>query len=99
MKKEYEIILLPTAQKHMDSLDKPLIKKMITKIKWLSKHPELLGRQPLSGLPAELKGLCKYRVGDYRIIYRVNHGEAILKIYGVKHRSQVYNDIGKKYKT
>jgi len=69
---------------------------MIIKIKWLSNHPEILGKQPLSGLPPELRGLNKYRVGDYRIVYWVDCKKMVLKIYAVRHRSQVYKKIGKK---
>jgi len=92
----YNVILLPTAQKHLDSLDKALRDKFLAKIKWLSVHPEILGQHQLTGLSPELKGLCKHRVGDYRIIYRVDHNDKILKIYAVKHRSQVYKEINKK---
>ncbi len=95
MKANYKVILLPTAQKHLASLDKGLINKLGGKIGWLSKHPEILGQQPLTGLPPELKGLCKYRVGDYRIVYRVDHKQRIMKVYAVKHRSQVYKEIDK----
>ncbi len=93
MKEDYKIILLPTAQKHLDSLDRALKDRLLAKIKWLCRNPEILGQQPLSGLPPELKGLCKYRVGDYRILYRVDYKVRVMKIYAVKHRSQVYKEL------
>ncbi|MBI5787757.1 MAG: type II toxin-antitoxin system RelE/ParE family toxin [Candidatus Schekmanbacteria bacterium] len=93
MQEKYKIILLPVAQKDLNSQDKILREKLISKIVWLSIHPEVLGQCPLSGLPPELKGLCKYRIGDYRIIYKVSHNDKIIKVYAVKHRSQVYKDL------
>ena len=33
----------------------------------------------------------RLRVGDYRILYTVNHGELIVYVIGVGNRGQVYN--------
>ena len=47
----------------------------------------------LVGMPDDLAGLCKLRVGDWRIIYWIYHGEKIVRIYRIQHRSEVYRDL------
>ncbi len=41
-------------------------------------------------LRKSLKGYLKLRVGDYRVIFRIEQN--IIKIFAIKHRSVVYND-------
>ena len=47
----------------------------------------------LVGMPDDLAGLCKSRVGDWRILYWIYHGEKIVRIYRIQHRSEVYRDL------
>jgi len=42
----------------------------------------------LSGLPERLKGLRRYRVGDYRVLFWVDDEQ--ITVYAVGHRSDVY---------
>jgi mRNA-degrading endonuclease RelE of RelBE toxin-antitoxin system len=44
----------------------------------------------LVGMPDELAGLCKLRVGDHRILYWIYHPQALIRIYRIQHRSEVY---------
>jgi mRNA-degrading endonuclease RelE of RelBE toxin-antitoxin system len=37
-----------------------------------------------------LKGRHKYRIGDYRFLLWVDHDAQVLTLYGIGHRSQVY---------
>ena len=63
---------------------------MIRKVEWLAECPEAL-RFPLRHLPEDLKGLHKYRVGDYRVLLWVDRGAEVLTLYGVRHRRDVYD--------
>ncbi len=38
----------------------------------------------------EFKGMRRRRVGDYRILYRVDHGELIILVVDIGHRRDVY---------
>jgi hypothetical protein len=40
----------------------------------------------LVGMPDDLAGLCKLRVGDWRILYWIYHAEKIVRIYRIQHR-------------
>jgi mRNA interferase RelE/StbE len=41
-------------------------------------------------MPEDLAGLCKLRVGDYRILYWNYSGQKLIRIYRIQHRSEVY---------
>lgn len=41
-------------------------------------------------LRADLSGLWRYRVGDYRILCRIDEGELIVLVVAVGHRKDVY---------
>ncbi len=49
-------------------------------------NPRLIG-EALSG---RFKGLWKYRVGDYRIIAKIEDQTIIIYIIAIGHRSEVY---------
>lgn len=42
------------------------------------------------GLKADLSGLWRYRVGDYRILCQIQDHELIVLVVGVGHRREVY---------
>ena len=72
----------------LPSFDKGRIKKAIENK--LSTNPEIFGKP----LRRSLKGYRKLRVGDYRIIYRI---EGIkVKIFYIGHRSIVYQKADKR---
>jgi mRNA interferase RelE/StbE len=42
------------------------------------------------GLKADLAGLWRYRVGDYRILCQIQDGELLVLVVAVGHRRDVY---------
>ncbi len=55
--------------------------------------------QPLAGpqvkrLKGRLHEYCRYRVGDYRVIYSVAKEERVIYVDYVQHRKDVYRSIG-----
>lgn len=56
----------------------------------LTTSPELFGKP----LRRSLKGYRKLRVGDYRIIFRIQ--ETVVKIFAIQHRSMVYTTLLKR---
>ena len=54
-------------------------------------HPEIFGKP----LRRSLKGYRKLRVGDYRIIFRIE--DRVVKIFAIGHRSVVYEEYGKRF--
>src|SRR6266480_3829621 len=54
---------------------------------WLSKNAAVMVHRRLVGMPDDLAGLCKLRVGDWRILYWIYHSEEVVRIYRIQHRS------------
>jgi mRNA-degrading endonuclease RelE of RelBE toxin-antitoxin system len=50
---------------------------------------------PLKAMPNALRGLCRIRVGDYRIIYWIYSEEKHIKIYEIEYRSKDYRSVRK----
>jgi mRNA interferase RelE/StbE len=61
--------------------------KIIERVKnHLSQDPEKLGKS----LKGVLKGLYRYRWGDYRIIYAIEKAEGRISILHIGHRKGIY---------
>ena len=67
----------------------PDIRRLIREaIRGLCNNPQL--GDPLK---RELKGLWKYRVRRYRIVYAVDPARQELRIYAVGHRESIYDSL------
>jgi mRNA interferase RelE/StbE len=91
----YKIILLPDAEESFKEFDKSVQKRIAQKIDWLSVNADKVIHHPLTSLPADLRGLCRIRVGDYRILYWVYDEISQIKIYAIEHRSKDYRSVKK----
>ena len=80
-----EIAWTKDAVDDLGKLDRPIRKRILTRISWFAAHFEQIIPEPLSG---DFAGTYKFRVGDWRIIYRLRN-ERIL-ILGVGHRREIY---------
>ncbi len=85
----YRVETTPDFDKDIKSLNREIALRILKKLDWLSQHPEVL-RFPLKNPPKDLKGIQKYRAGDYRILLWVDHKKQVITLYGVEHRRSVY---------
>lgn len=83
----YNIRILHAAEKSLKSLDKPIIKRLVSRINWLAENLDSIPPQPLS---ANLSGFYKLRVGDYRVIYEIIEEEQVIIIHLIGHRKDIY---------
>ena len=81
----YSVRIKASAAKTLGELAKPQRVRLIEAI-------DALKLNPASGslLKGELTGLRRIRVGDYRIIFEVQHGELIVLVIRIGHRRDVY---------
>ena len=86
----YRIETTPEFDEDLRNLDHAVARRIIAKAEWLAEYPEAL-RFPLRHLPNDLKGLHKYRAGDYRILLWVDRKAQTLTLYGVRHRREIYD--------
>ncbi|MEQ1793935.1 MAG: type II toxin-antitoxin system RelE/ParE family toxin [Nitrospira sp.] len=82
----YRILYTEEAARRIGKLDKAVKVRVGKAIVKLSEHPELGKR--LTGL---LSDRWSYRVGDWRILYKVKNSELLILILTVGHRSDVYD--------
>ena len=88
----YRLEATPTFDRAFGRLDPSTARQVAEKLKWLSAHPDML-RQPVRYLPGELHGLQKYRIGDWRVLFWVDHAKQTITLYTVEHRSKIYKQL------
>jgi len=83
----YEFIWHQKVKSDLASLTKEDATRIISRIKsHLSADPAALGK-PLKGV---FKGLFRYRIGSYRVIYAIDHTERRVMILHIRHRKNAY---------
>lgn len=86
----YEVRVHPRVKRDVSRLDPPIWSRIKQRIhERLKKRPEYFG-EPLRGT---LKGLWKFRVGDYRVVYRIDPDESRLRVLAVAHRKEAYDRV------
>lgn len=89
---EYRLATTPNFERAFRKLDHPVAQRVQKKLRRLTAYPRMLA-EPLRELPASLAGLHKYRVGDYRVLFWIDHSQRLITLYTVKHRSVVYKNL------
>lgn len=88
MSKKYKILWDDAVVSDLKAIDKFTVSKIINKIEdYLCLDPINLGKP----LRCNLKGLYRYRFGDYRIIYEIKESELLMLVIRVAHRKEVYD--------
>lgn len=80
----YKIVIKKKAKKFIDKLPKNEKIRIVKAIEMLPNGEDI----------KKLKGhndLLRLRVGDYRIVYTVNHGELIVIVIDAGNRGEIYN--------
>ena len=72
--------------KKMDSSTSKLIRTWIEKNLMNTENPRIKGK----ALTGDLKGLWRYRVGDYRILAEIQDDKIVILILDIGHRSKIY---------
>lgn len=84
----WEVKYLPNPRKILKKLDSSTKIKIFSYIKKLSieKDPTVFGK----ALFNNIRGLWRFRVGDYRIICEIRKKEIAILVIDIQHRSSVY---------
>jgi mRNA interferase RelE/StbE len=83
----YKLSFTEKVEKQLSKLDKQIEKKIL---KYLKTHVLENPTQHGKPLSANLLGLWRYRVGDYRIITEIRDKELVVLVVEVGHRKEVY---------
>ena len=81
----YELIYTETALKQLKKLDKKTQERIIRALERIRYNPFKHIRK-LTGRPE-----YRLRVGDYRVLIRIDKGKLIILIVAVGHRKKIYN--------
>ena len=76
----YRLAFRPAVIRDLAQLDSSMAQRLFDKTKWLVSNVENLRHESLT---AELPGLCKYAVGDWRIFYTIDRMEHLVEIHGI----------------
>jgi mRNA interferase RelE/StbE len=82
----YSIEFLRTALKELSKLPEDIQQRIAAKIEELKTNPYLPGVKALKNGDGRLR----LRVGDYRVIYRIEDDKLVIIIIKVGHRRNVY---------
>lgn len=85
--KNWQAIITSEAEKDLEKLDSSIRKRVLEKLKWMRENFSQIIPTPLSD---KWKGFFKLRVGDWRIIYKIDNKNELIVIYRIEHRSKVY---------
>lgn len=87
--KEYRLLFAKKMRKEFRKLDPDTQSRIKPKLYDLKDDPRPSGVKKLTGH----NSLYRIRVGDYRVIYRINDEKITVYVLRVRHRSEVYRGL------
>lgn len=85
--KGYQLVFSDVAKKALKKLDKPLVKKIESKLEDLINGDQNLD---IKKLQAYKEPTYRLRVGDMRVLYAVWHQKVIIYVIDIGHRREIY---------
>jgi mRNA interferase RelE/StbE len=85
----YKVALKPSVEKDIRRLGRATVERIVQRIEALAEDP--IPRQSVKLTGAE--HLYRLRMGDYRIIYGVDHKARLVTVHYVRHRREAYRGI------
>jgi len=84
----YEVLLTHDAQQFYQSADDSLARRLNRCFDQLRRDP--YEHPNIKRLKGSLVGYRRYRVGDWRVVYRVDEDEHVVTVLLIVHRSKAY---------
>ena len=84
----FEVILSPEAWEFFEKADQPLAKKLARCFSQLERDPRR--HNNIRRLSGPFAGLLRYRVGDWRVVYRIDDAAKQVLVLTIAHRREVY---------
>ena len=86
---DWRIEFSPAASREIRKLDRELQRRVLAYLEALTTDCDN-PRQRGKGLTSQRSGLWRYRVGDLRVICKIQDHELIVLVVNVSHRSSAY---------
>ncbi len=84
----FDVILAPEAQTFFAAADPPLARRLARCMTQLEHDPRR--HNNIKRLSGSLAGRLRYRVGDWRVIYRIDDRARQVQVLLIAHRSEIY---------
>lgn len=84
----YRVELQPSAERDLERVDPQLLTRISGRIDAQAIDPRAGGAEKLSGVE-----LHRVRVGDHRILYRIDDAARAVFIHRIRHRREVYRKL------
>lgn len=84
----YELLLTRDAHRFYERADVPLVKRLNRCFEYLQQSP--YEHPNIKRLRGPLAGSYRYRIGDWRVIYKVDEEKRQVTILLILHRSEAY---------
>jgi len=88
----YEVELSPAAERALRKLEKSdrrTAERIVAALEDLEADPRPAGVSALTGYPAALR----IRVGDWRVVYRVEEARLLVLVLQIGHRREIYRGL------
>jgi mRNA interferase RelE/StbE len=85
----YSLLLKPSVEKDLRPLPSSVVQRVLRKVEALASEPNPPQSVKLTGA----EHLFRIRVGDYRIIYGVDHEAKVITVHYVRHRKEAYRGL------
>lgn len=82
----YAITFARSARRELENLDPVLVNRIFPLIESLGQNPRPHGCKKLSGG----QNLWRIRVGNYRVLYRIDDSGKAVDVVAVRHRREAY---------
>ena len=83
----YQVLIEARAAKQLEKLPKPVVERIDNAIVSLSANPRPFSSKMLRG---RFKEGWRLRIGDYRVLYRIDDQSHEVSILKVGHRREIY---------
>lgn len=81
----YAVALSNAARQTLRRLDGSVRKRVVLRIEALEQEPRPVGCKKISG-----SELWRIRIGDHRVVYRIEDAQLVVLVVRVGHRREVY---------
>jgi len=84
-----KIEYLPGAKKDLEKIDKLWQRRIKNSLQILSENPALL-KNKIKKLKGKYKDYFRLRVGNYRVIFRIEKKKLVILVVRIAHRKEIY---------
>ena len=84
----FEVVLSPDAAAFFGATDRPLALKLARCFRRLESEPRMGNN--VKALKGEWSGYLRYRVGDWRVVYRIDDEIRRVNVVAIAHRREAY---------